>query len=161
MQITREGFQESLKDYLKENDISISDLARRIGKSDRTVGDWIRLGIKLDSRRQEIITEYPWLFTKEISATESPMLPMEKSVSSFDHKVLVLIKTEQAMSTVLYLMANLQWFLFEASAEDRNSFRDSMGDDWKNFLELTRAMTGEMAFEVTRQEGRLDWCKNQ
>jgi hypothetical protein len=156
--ITSAGFQEAIKEYLKRNDSTIATLAQRIGKSDRTVGDWIRLGIKRDDYRQKIVDEYPWLFNQN----ESGQIAVPVRVSEADtarQNLLVLLKTEHARPALGNLTAILVWFLFKASAEDRNQFRDMLGDDWKQFLELTRAMTNETAFEVTKNEGRLEWCQ--
>lgn len=159
--ITEAGFQDAIKAYLKRNDLTIAALALKINKSDRTVGDWIRLGIKRDHVRQRIVDEYPWLFERsDDGAQATSVTQTHKSVADDSRKrMLVLFKTELAHPSILYLSSVLAWFLFDATAEERNEFRDTLGDDWKQFLELTRAMTNETAFEVAKSEGRLEWCQ--
>ena len=151
MTLSDTQFQEAIKNYLKSNSLNIASLARKASLSESTVGDWVRKGVKSEARRKQIVAEYPWLFDSGVKEERTPLRQLA------DKSLLVLIKTEQAHSSVLSLTATLVWFLFKASAEDRDYFRDWLGDDWKNFLELTRAMTGETAFEVTKQEGRLQW----
>ena len=149
-------FQEAIKRYLIENHINGTQLADKVGKPVSTVGDWIRNGIKRERDRKRIIEEFPWLFDSIVQ----PLVIPDKVPSNHSHQqLLVMIKIEQASPALHHLKAILEWFLFHASAQDRDHFRKSFGDDWKNFLELTRAMTGETAFEVTKQEGRLEWCQ--
>ncbi len=159
MEITRSDFQDALKAYLKDNDITITALARKVGKDPTSVGDWIRHGIRRDDIRHKIADDHPWLFNREGKLSQKEVIDKPEKRTDPNQSLLSLIKSEQARSGILVLKAILMWFLFEASAEERNQFRDSIGEDWKNFLELTRAMTGETAFEVAKQEGRLEWCQ--
>lgn len=155
--MTNEEFRAAINSYREREHLSILGLAQKLKKNDSTVGDWVHKGIKRDSYRQRVIEQYPEIFDQH--KQEVAVQAVVDLDPTRRHDLLVLLKTEQALPAVLNLTAILIWFLFKASVEQRNYFRDTLGDDWKHFLELTRAMTGETAFEVTKQEGRLEWCK--
>ena len=164
--LTRSDFQAALRRYLEVNKMNITALARRLGRGESTVGDWVRLGIQRDEHRQKVIEQYPQIFNSSPNSNvrsnrEVSIPPAQPAVvlDMVDRRLLVLIKTEQVQPAILHISLVLKWFLFKASAEERNRFRDDLGSDWQNFLELTRAMTNETAFEVTKQEGRLEWCQ--
>lgn len=160
--LTSEQFQEVLRQYLQGENLSVNALARRIGKPRSTVKQWVQSGVSRDKDRLRIISEHPQIFNGEAvgEVTLKAPVPVRKSVQVADtHSLLVFMRTEQARSLLLNLRVTLVWFLFKASAEERNTFRDELGDEWSNFLELTRAMTNETAFEITKSEGRLDWCQ--
>lgn len=155
--LTADEFKEAIDRYLTTNKMTIAALAQRLGKGETTVGDWRRGGIKSDEGRQQIIAAHPWLFEP---GAETPAPPTRASGKNGTHDTLVLIKTEQARLELLALRSLLIWFLFDASADERHQFRDNLGDEWKHFLELTRAMTNETAFGMANTEGRLEWCKS-
>lgn len=160
--LTSEQFREALKRYLQDENLSVNALARNLGKPRSTVKQWVQSGVSRDKDRLRIISEHPQIFGDEAAgeATLKAPAPVRKSAQVADtHALLVFIKTEQARSLLLNLRTTLVWFLFKASAVERNAFRDELGDEWSNFLELTRAMTNETAFEITKNEGRLDWCQ--
>ncbi|MDP4001817.1 MAG: hypothetical protein Q8P69_02105 [bacterium] len=154
MTLTFEEFRVALQSHLERENINASDLARRIGRPINTVGDWVRHGVKRERDRQRIIETYPHIF--RIEATGKSTIP-EQPIQSPDLGFSSILKTEMARMVIQNLSALLDWFLFEASKEERNHFRDQLGDDWKHLLELSRAMTSETAFDVTKQEGRLAW----
>ncbi len=147
-------FREALLRYLQRENINASDLARLIGKPVNTVGDWVRHGVKRERDRQRIVEAYPQVFG--VVATGKSNIPSQLAQPP-DLGFSSILKTEMARMVIQNLSALLDWFLFEASKEERNHFRDQLGDDWKHLLELTRAMTNEKAFDVTREEGRLAW----
>lgn len=160
--ITDTEFQAAVKGYLRNEHFSIAELSRKVGKGKSTVGDWIRTGIKRDEVRQKIVDQYPWLFNSNES--ESGLEAVSVPVTGADiarQSLLVLLKTEQARSVILQLRSILAWFLFQASSDDRNQFRDMLGDEWKQFLKLTIAMTNEKAFDLAQKEGELKWNKRK
>jgi len=63
-------------------------------------------------------------------------------------------KIDQARRHIGELSEILDWFLFTGSTEERHFFRDELAESWKDLLWLTRAMTGETAFEIQKREGR-------
>lgn len=156
--VTADQFKAAIEKHMRDKNLTLAALARKLGKGESTVGEWRQTGIKRDSTRQQLVAQYPWLFNPDSSDSE----PVPARVSEADaarQNLLVLMKTEQARPALLNLTAILTWFLFKASADERNQFRDMLGDDWPHFLELTRAMTNETAFEITKQEGRLEWTQ--
>lgn len=156
--ISTAEFQGAITKYLKSEDFSIAKLARKIGKDRTTIGDWIRTGIKRDKVRHKIVKQYPWLFNS--SGNSSAVASVQVSEpDAARQSLLVLLKTEQACLALLQLQSILTWFLFRASPDDRNQFRDMLGDEWKSFLKLTLAMTNEKAFELAQREGELKWNK--
>lgn len=159
MLVTNELFIALIRKHKADSGRSISAYAELIGRPLGTVKTWIHKGVIKDTYRQKVVEEFPEIFSGDtIISLPSEVVPVPKKSEKVGN-MLVLVKTELARIQIQSLTSILGWFLFEASAEDRNSFRDAMGDDWTQFLELTRAMTGETAFEVTKNEGRLDWWK--
>lgn len=154
MTLTTEEFRIALHNYLGRENINASDLARLIGKPVNTVGDWVRRGVKRERDRQRIVEAYPQVFG--VVATGKSIMPSQLTQPP-DLGFSSILKTEMARMVIQNLSALLDWFLFEASADERNHFRDQLGDDWKHLLELSRAMTNETAFDVIKQEGRLAW----
>lgn len=154
MTLTTEEFRAALLNYIQSENITAADLARRIGKPINTVGDWVRHGVKRERDRQRIVEAYPQVFG--VVATGKSIMPSQLAQPP-DLGFSSILKTEMARMVIQNLSALLDWFLFEASVDERNHFRDQLGDDWKHLLELSRAMTSETAFDVTKQEGRLAW----
>jgi hypothetical protein len=70
-------------------------------------------------------------------------------------------KIDQARRHIGELSEILDWFLFSGSIEERNFFRDELGESWKDLLWFTRSMTGETAFEIQKREGRPKRKNNQ
>lgn len=157
--ISNEEFKAAIAGYLKEKNLQVTALAAEIGKPRSTVDGWLHKGIAKNGVRQRTAEAYPQIFRAQPGQTAEP--PAQKKVVRSRHlqELLSLMKIEQTRSHLLNLRTLLVWFLFEASADDRNQFRDMLGDEWKNFLELTRAMTNEMAFDISRSEGRLEWVQ--
>ena len=138
----------ALRSYRDSNSLTTAELARRIGKPDSTVGDWIKHGIKRDDVREEIVQQYPQILGSGSTAAENLGSTLSTG-NSFDFKI------ETARLSVGYLSGLLEWFLYTATREERNRFRDELGNQWKHFLELTRGMTSEAAFDVAKSERRL------
>lgn len=159
MELTNDQFKNALRSYLEREKISALELSRRVKKGDSTIGDWLKRGIIRDAIRQQVVDKYPWLFggVAVIEVLKGTTLVSNDPL----HGILISVKTKHVGLWIESLGDILKWFLFSATAEERNAFRDSLGDDWTNFLELTRALTNEQAFQITLQEGRLDWCKQQ
>src|SRR5437868_2054597 len=132
--MTINQFQDAVKKYRDNHGLSISELATKLGKGESTVRDWIRLGIKTDDIRQKTVEKYPWLF--EAVTDQASVAGLDGNKQSF----LMLLKTDHAHLAVSQLTIVLRWFLFQASTVERNYFRDTLGEDWKHFLDLTRAM---------------------
>lgn len=149
-----DDFKAAIQNYCHAHNITFKQLGERIGEPRRTVSRWANEGIKTNNVRQRVVEKYPFLFSAEAQAGIVPPAP---TAAPANREILLTVKVEQARPAVLCLSSVLTWFLFSASAEERNRFRDELGDDWQHILELTRAMTGEKAFEVTIREGRLSW----
>ncbi len=158
---SQEEFRAAVKSFMAANSIGPTELARRTGESRKKVENWTYYGIKTQSKIDAVVAQYPWLF--ESNGNVPQEVPTEGTGAKGntapvplhpDRKLLGLIKTEQVRLNILCLAATLEWFLFEASAEERHLFRDTLGDSWKDFVWLTRAMIGEAAFEIAQQDGR-------
>lgn len=161
---TTEQFAEAVRQYAQKVGLTRSKLADQIGKPRQTVDDWFKKGVKRKSARDRIIAEHPEIFDGFQSLDKTPAdstsaataeIPHEHTHTFTDQEVFALVKTERAHHDISSLTETLQWFLFQATPNDRNKFRDSLGETWKYFLELTRAMTGEKAYEIAKQEGRI------
>lgn len=154
-----EEFRAAIQSYLKTHEMSMGQLAKKISRPRTTVEWWCYHGGKREGYRQKIQERYPWLFNSSgetaLEIPPSPQVPQENA----ELKLFLAIKTERAHEMVLYLTTLLEWFLFKATTEERNRFRDALGNDWEHFLGLTRAMTNEKAFEIAKQEGELKWNK--
>ena len=157
--LSQEEFKQGIKNYLTEKNLTVAELSVKVNRGRSTVNDWIHTGVKSEEMREKIVSENAWLFSE--GKGEKSLTPSIKSTSVLEPSFLLVLKSELARPLISNLTGTLIWFLFDATAKERDYFRDTLGEDWKNFLELTRAMTGETAFEVTKQEGRLDWYKKK
>lgn len=155
---TAEEFKAAIQSYLKTHKMSVGQLAKKISRPRTSIEHWYYHGVKREGDRRKIQKQYPWLFNSSSGEVPSeippsPHVPQENAELKFT----LAIKTERAHEMILYLTALLEWFLFKATAEERNQFRDALGKNWEHFLGLTRAMTNEKAFEIAKQEGELKW----
>jgi|SRR3989344_916196 len=153
-----EDFMSAVKGYIEKEGITTAELARKLNKPGQTVGDWIRKGVRRECTRVRLMAEHPELFQGYTAPKQSEEVvrpPLIKNNGPDHRSMFVLVKIEHARSQTIVFQDLLHWFLFEASAEERNQFRDSLGENWKQFLELTRAMTGERAFEIAKEERRI------
>jgi len=141
-------FMEAVRSHCNAKGISIADLARSINTPRGTVSGWANKGIQNDKAREKIVEKYPQIFGGGQTATASPSMALP-SASNSDFKI------ETARLAVGYLSGLLEWYLYTATREERNRFRDELGNQWKHFLELTRGMTSEAAFDVAKSERRL------
>lgn len=157
-------FSQSIRNYLSKSGLSRKELADKTGCSKHMIMDWLRYGLKTAQKRDEIIKKYPWIFldnlssdptvrAEELTLATLPVSP-PKVLTNPVNEVQVLMKIELGRHGIVVLSDILQWFI-DASADERNRFREELGGIWKNFLELTRAMTGERALELALQERRV------
>lgn len=142
------AFMEAVRSHCKDKGISIADLARSINIPRGTVSGWANKGIQNAKSREKIVERYPQIFSGGQTTTASPGVT-RSTVSNFDFKI------EAARLSVGYLSGLLEWFLYTATREERNRFRDELGNQWQHFLELTRGMTSEAAFDIAKNERRL------
>lgn len=165
--LTNEEFKQELLGYMKRAQLTQSQVAELIGRSKSTICDWVKKGIRPDNLRMKTVRQYPEIFLQykngEGSAKTEPepvVLAEEKSleksaVSQDISQIQLLLKTELARTFLASLVGILVWFL-KASESDRDTFRKELGESWSDLLNLTRALTGSMAFEVIKREGGLD-----
>lgn len=149
-------FVDALKQYASGRGLNITQLADQIKKERRTVSYWLHNGMNNDLVRNKIVSDFPEIFegykpSENLEISEPDNSVKKKTVDQFGS----IIKIEMARQNIVYLSSILDWFLYETSVEEREHFRKELGDSWKQFLELTRGMTGETAFEVAKKEGRL------
>ncbi len=142
------AFITAVKAYRETKNLTIAAMARELGKGESTIGDWIKKGIGRDDLREKVVAQYPQVFGSDQPAVAN-LGSTPSTGSSFD------LKIEAARLSVGYLSGLLEWFLYTATREERNRFRDELGNQWKHFLELTRGMTSEAAFDVAKSERRL------
>lgn len=162
---TAQEFAEAIRRYAFENGLTISGLARSIGKPRETVQFWANGKVKNQETRQKIMNDYPTIFCEgnnSIPALNNEVRLLSKSVpvpnknKSFNKQddIQLLMRIELGRQGIVSLSDTLQWFISASSAE-REKFRESLGGLWKNFLELTRAMTGEHALRIALEERRV------
>jgi hypothetical protein len=142
------AFMEAVRSHCKDKGISIANLARSINKPRGTVSGWANKGVTDEKIRKKIVEQYPQIF----GGGSSPTAILGSDFSGRDG---LDFKIEAARVAVGYLSGLLDWFLYSATREERNRFRDELSNQWKHFLELTRGMTSEAAFDVAKSEGRL------
>lgn len=155
--MTNEQFKATLRNFAAAHGMTQAVVAQKIGKPRQTVGHWFSTGIKPDDIRARVIAEHPDIFSAEYVPKEEALpLQTEPSVASAPavSDMRTLVRIELARQVIANLTENLQYFI-NASADERNRFRDELGDHWKDFLELTRAMTGENALKIARDERRI------
>lgn len=158
---SNEDFKAAIKSYIVARGFhGAGELAKELGIPSGTIEDWGYRGLKSEGGRRRIVERHPQLFTAngslpptKASVSPNPIPPREDSHP--DRKIVVIVKAEVVRGDVAALTKRLEWFLYQASPEERNQFRDVLGEDWKHFLELCRAMTGETAFEIAKKEGRI------
>ena len=162
--ITNEQFMADLKRYLTKNEMTQKELAAKVQRAQPTVAGWKQVGLVDDATRRKVVDAYPWLFSSNGSSSddsskgevEEQSSPAAAAKANVARGLQASVKTEFARQYVACLGEILAWFLFSATREEREQFRENLGDAWKDFLELTRGMTGETAFEIAKQEGRLE-----
>ena len=148
--MTNEQFMAALKSYIQSQKLSQSSLARQIGRPRETVQDWVTRGLSIDSRREEIVAQYPHIFSQIGASTDS---------NSPEINIKLIISIELAKVHIAELSKILRSLVFDLTGSEREVFRTRLGESWNDFLNLTRAMTGETALQVTLREGGLDKWK--
>lgn len=157
--ISNQDFKMTLRSHLEITGQSVGEFAREVGRPRETVRGWFNYGIKNEAVRAKTIAQLGQVFgnvTQELAQQVS-----EPKASNSSNNVLVLIKTEQVRMLTENISSLLEWFIKNATREERNAFRVVMGEDWPRFLGLTRAMTNETALKVSIDEGGLDWLKRR
>lgn len=170
--MTNEDFLRGIRKYVADQQITVAEFARRVNRPYPTVQDWVQNGLRSEYGRRRVAVSYPWLFSSENSQMKQ-VLENSSSVSE-NHKpkqlesqdcsrnsFLSTVKIEMSRHYVLSFTELLRWFVFQATEKERNEFRDELGDGWRDFLSLTRAMTGETALRVTREQGGLTKWEQQ
>lgn len=61
-----------------------------------------------------------------------------------------------ARMNITNLMFIFEWLVYDVSAQERNQFRDTLGAEWENFMNLARALVNEKSREVGFTEKRLN-----
>jgi hypothetical protein len=146
--LSNEDFQQKLREYIAENRLGGPvGLARHLQRPQSTVGDWLYKGVLDDGRRARVIRELPQIFNHHEDSFVA--------TGTLSGSVLARLKVELVQERVSILSGYLEWFLFQASELEREQLRNTLGEKWNHFLELTRAMTSERAFEMAQEEGRL------
>jgi len=163
---TPQEFAEAIRRYASVNNLTISGLAKLIGKPRETVQFWANGKVKSQETRQKIINDYPMIFSEggdsiPTSGSEvvlpsviMPVSNQHRPVVNRKDDVQILMRIELGRHGIVALSDTLQWFI-AASPAEREKFRESLGGLWKNFLDLTRAMTGEHALQIALEERRV------
>lgn len=148
---------ETLEQYIKENHISIRQLARELGVPRTTVRDWITKSKEPSYVRYREILEkkFVGIFNEErviISiGSQEEVRKLKKKINPVELEVKVFLAQQQMSG----LDKIFDWLLFEATVEERNYFRDSLGEQWNQFLNRAQAMLSETALKVLKSEGRI------
>ncbi|MDP7560930.1 MAG: hypothetical protein QF745_10370 [Planctomycetota bacterium] len=148
--LSNEKFMSAIRRFMADNNLKGPDaLAEKSGIPRGTASHWLYYGIKKESRRAKVVQQYPQIFNPD--GVSSPSME--------GGEILILVKTELARLLITDVNTLLEWFLTKASADDRNRFRDELEESWGVFLELSRAMTSETAYEKAREENRTPWMQ--
>lgn len=150
--MTNEQFMAAFRSFIKSEGIGIQELANRLNKPLGTVNRWVYLGIKKESWRKKIVDRYPHIF--QTSPVTNVLDKSNDKMTDVLREVVVLIKIEQALMLIVGLSDVLNWFLFEATQDERNRFRDSI-PNWSRIRNMVTAMTNEHTLEVIKNEGGL------
>ena len=139
-----------LKDYLSEHNLNRKELSRELGVPESTLNDWINKDIpfkRIRAKYRKILRDkFPEVFEETTAGvSETKVIPS----SNLD------LKIQYSRLLILQISMILESLIFNGSTEKRNYFRASLGKEWLWFIELTRAMVGEKALEVIKEEGRL------
>ncbi len=158
--------QEKVREFLDRHNLSQAEFARTIGVPRETVTGWANYPLKKPKAIQALIQKCPWLFD---SAVRHPFSADQGEQTQASEPVIVRSEQRGANEVIQFqvkaiLMENaiaqivplLQWFIFAATPEQRDALRTSLGSSWQHFLELTRAMNGELARQLAFKEGRLN-----
>jgi hypothetical protein len=171
--VTNDQFIEGLRSRFAASGMTQRQFAALLGLPRRTFRVRLQKGIQQDSARQAFADLHPEVFngadlpavdqTAEFQAEPSKSAALEKPgpAPNAGRKLQALVKLELGRQNVANLSEILVWFLFKATAEERELFREELGDAWKDFLNLTRAMTGPTAFGIAKEEGRLEKWEQQ
>ena len=161
---SNDAFKAAIKQYIVANNLGgPNELAKEIGRPRKTVEDWYYRGLTSEKGRRQVVERYPQLFSAKntIASGQADVVLSEKAPAPPredkrpDRKIVTMVKVEVVRGEVAALAKHLEGFLYQATPDERNQFRDALGEEWKRFLELCRAMTGETAFQVAKDEGRL------
>lgn len=147
---------EALRQYRKEKKLSTLELAQDLSVPKKTLEEWLYQSATPTGRYREMLeVKFPGIFEEE-GAIPFPVAPHPPAPRATVSEVEAQVKMHLAEHHVRSLAELFQWFLFEATAEERNKFRSHVGRGWEEFTHLAHAMIGEKAFEVIKSEGKLE-----
>lgn len=149
-----EDLAKFLRWYLDRNGLTQSAIAKKIGVSQKTFGHWCTGRLRSEVRREKIMRNFPEIFQSAAEMEESVEAKVSDEPKKIDNRMLTVVKIELCRQVIAPTSELLQWFI-DASPEARKQFRAELGETWKKFVELMRAMTGEGAREIAIKEGRV------
>lgn len=151
-----QDFAMFLRWYAEKHGLTRTAFAKIVGRPHQTVGHWFIDGIKPEPHREKIMAEFPEIFSESRNMPRPANNHDLLAATSIDHskQMTLVMKVELGRQGTLILSDILEWFI-NSTPEERHRFREELGEIWKNFLELTRAMTGEQALKMAVQERRV------
>ena len=144
-------FSRILEEAVKASGYSIKQYADDWGVPPRTVSHWLK-GTPPSTKHIPKIEErfppsdYSGLFDEELP---SPLVG-NGLWNGTQTKIML------AKMNITNLRFIFEWLVFEASAEERSQFRDILGAEWEQFMNLARALVNEKSREVGFTEKRLN-----
>ena len=137
-----------LQEYRKGKRLTVVQMANELGVPKWSLEKWMYYGVIPRQRYRGILEQkFPGIFADE----QQQLADVEKA-KSVVNSAEVSVNISLARVYIAALGRTFLWFLFEASAEERNQFREKLGEEWNRFFDLCRAMLGEKAFEVVKRE---------
>jgi transcriptional regulator with XRE-family HTH domain len=165
-------FGKRLKEIATKRGISVHQLGRELGIPRGTIGEWV-YGASLPTKekyRRLLASQFPGQFPefevplmrgvsprrdkKQVAITSSKQVVIQDQpgeVCGVEKLALIY----HAQDHMMCLIPDFERLLFQASREMRGEFRARLGRNWERFLDLTRALVSEKAFEVLEKEGQF------
>ncbi len=148
-------FRERLREDFEDSGLSIRKYAEAIGITYATMRDWLdpKFILKQPIRtknRKILLEKIPDIFSPP---TVTSFRIAKKVELSGDIDFELVMKFALAKEHIIALGYYLQWFL--EAPDRRKKFREQLGKDWEQFLNLTRGMVSEEALKIAVREGRI------
>jgi transcriptional regulator with XRE-family HTH domain len=151
------SISKTLQEYMRKKGLTSRSLAEELGVPLRSLQAWLsgQRTPKKPCHREALEKKFPGIFSGRqfVSSSEEPIAPEEPKPKA--DKAEVLTNISLARIYIAALEKIFRWFLFEVSAKERNQFREKLGEEWNRFFNFCRAMLGEKAFAVVKEETEL------
>jgi len=146
-------FVERLRSDLRQSGKTRADYARGWDLARNTLNNWLS-GVSPARRfHEKINARFPGAFEAS-GETITDTTPARRLESK--NGVFVKNRISLASRSITELVLIFEWLVFKASPEERNRFRDELGEEWEWFMNLARSLVNEKSLQVMKDEGRLN-----